>query len=142
MPIASSSSCVRAASAKADAWARATSTMRVRCGSCSAATASAYTARCFSRPAIGPRHEASPWPTLRKSVQAPGSCSIRSVWPVGAVSKMMWSYLVRNSGWVSRSVNSLKEAISVVQEPESCSVIEAISAAGSSARTGPTIRSR
>jgi len=39
-------------------------------------------------------------------------------------------------------VNSLNDAISVVHDPDSCSVIDAISEAGSTARTGPMIRSR
>ena len=60
-------------------------------GSASASTAALYCARCFSSPASGPRQEASPLPSSRKPLQAPGSCSMRMVWPVGAVSKMMWS---------------------------------------------------
>ena len=43
---------------------------------------------------------------------------------------------------VSRAVNSLNEATSVVQEPDNCSVMAAISATGSRLRTGPTMRSR
>jgi hypothetical protein len=64
------------------------------------------------------------------------------VCPVGAVSKMTWSYPAMSDGSASRPVNSLKDAISVVHEPESCSVIEAISFSGRSPRTGPMMRSR
>jgi hypothetical protein len=71
--------------------ARATSTSRVRSGSARASTAALYWLRCFSSPASGPRHEASPLPSSRKPLQAPGNCSRRMVWPVGAVSNMMWS---------------------------------------------------
>ena len=88
MPVPASSSCVRAASRSVEAWARATSTSRVRSGSASAATAAWYWVRCFSSPASGPRQEASPLPSSRKPLQAPGNCSMRIVWPVGAVSKI------------------------------------------------------
>ena len=81
-------------------------------------------------------------PSVRKSVQDPGSCSRRMVCPVGAVSKRMWSYTAVHAASVNRSVNSLKEAISVVQAPDNCSSIEATSAGGSRPRTGPTMRSR
>ena len=64
------------------------------------------------------------------------------VCPVGAVSKTTWSYAAVRASSASRSVNSLNEATSVVHEPDSCSVMAAISAAGSRSRTGPTIRSR
>lgn len=42
---------------------------------------------------------------------------------VGAVSKIMWSYSFALSASVIKSENSLKAAISTVQEPESCSSI-------------------
>jgi hypothetical protein len=64
------------------------------------------------------------------------------VCPVGAVSNTTCSYAAIAASSASRAVNSLKEATSVVHEPDRCSVIEAISAAGSRSRTGPTIRSR
>ena len=102
----------------------------------------AYTAFCFSRPESGPRQDASPLPAARRSVHDPGSCSSRMVCPVGAVSKTMWSYWPIRFSSASRAVNSLNEAISVVHEPDSCSVIEASSLSGSSPRTGAMIRSR
>ncbi len=64
------------------------------------------------------------------------------VWPVGAVSKRTWSYRDVRSSFVSRPVNSLNEAISVVQDPESDSVTERNSSSGIIPRSGPTIRSR
>jgi hypothetical protein len=90
-PMAASSVWVRDASTSVEVCARATSTSRVRAGSARASTAALYCARCFSRPASGPRQEASPLPSSRNPVQAPGNCSMRMVWPVGAVSKMMWA---------------------------------------------------
>ncbi len=98
---------------------------------------------CLSSPASGPRHDASPLPAARNSVQFPGSCSSRMVCPVGAVSNSTWSNdAISPSVSVSSEVNSSNDATSVVHEPESCSVIEAISASGSNPRTGPTMRSR
>ena len=65
------------------------------------------------------------------------------VCPVGAVSKRTWSKsAVMSSRPESSPVNSLNDAISVVQDPESCSAIATISFSGSSPRTGPMIRSR
>ena len=81
-------------------------------------------------------------PCARNSLQAPGSCSRRMVWPVGAVSKRIWSYSERSAGSVSRAVNSSKAAISVVQAPESCSSMLRTTRSGNLPRTGPTIRSR
>ena len=142
MPICRSSPLVRSISASAEACGRPTRTILVWAGSFSALTARAYTAFCFSRPESGPRQDASPLPAARKSFQDPGSCSRRMVWPVGAVSKTMWSYWPIRFSSASRAVNSLNEAISVVHEPDSCSVIEASSLSGSSPRTGAMIRSR
>ncbi len=142
MPMAVSSSWVLATSASADGCARVTSTMRVRLPSPSASTAPAYCARCFSSPASGPRQEASPFPVVRNPLQAPGSCRRRIVWPVGAVSKTMWSYLPATPVSVSREVNSSNAAISVVHAPESCSSMPLTTASGRTPRTGPTIRSR
>ena len=79
MPVSVSSAAVRAASASAEAWARVTSTIRVSAGSARAATAAAYVVRCLSKPAKGPRQDASPFPVARNEVQAPGSCSSRTV---------------------------------------------------------------
>ena len=65
------------------------------------------------------------------------------VCPVGAVSNSTWSNcLIGPSESVSNSVNSLNEAISVVQDPESCSVIARSSCSGNRPRTGPMMRSR
>ena len=88
-PMAANSSCVRATSRNVACCARATNISRVRCESASASTAALYCARCFSNPASGPRQDASPLPSARKSLHAPGSCSNRMVWPVGAVSKII-----------------------------------------------------
>ena len=142
MPICASSPLVRSISASAEACGRPTRTILVRAGSFSAATARAYTAFCFSRPDSGPRQDASPLPAARKPVHDPGSCSRRMVCPVGAVSKTTWSYRPARLSSASRAVNSLNEAISVVHEPDSCSVIMASSLSGSSPRTGAMIRSR
>ena len=92
-------------------------------------TACGVLARRCSRPASGPRQDASPLPSFRKSVHEPGNCSSRIVCPVGAVSKTMWSYCGRRRRSAA-TVNSLNEATSVVHEPDNCSVIAAISAAG------------
>jgi len=64
------------------------------------------------------------------------------VWPVGAVSKTTWSYWSVRLSSARRSVNSSNEATSVVQEPDSCSVIDASSSSGRSPRTGAMMRSR
>ncbi len=64
------------------------------------------------------------------------------VCPVGAVSNTTWSNSAVELVSASRAVNSLNDATSVVHEPDSCSVIEAISLSGSSPRTGAMMRSR
>ena len=74
---------------------------------------------CIFRPECGPRHDAPRSLPSRKPVQALGRLSRRRVWPVGAVSKTMWSQASAPSA--SRDENSSKEAISVVQAPDSCS---------------------
>ena len=74
--------------------------------------------------------------------QAAGSSSSRSVWPVGAVSKMTWSYSRVTSALPSSLVNSSNAAISSVQAPESCYSMLATALAGSTPRYGPTTRSR
>ena len=110
-------------SARAEVCARVTRTSRVRAGSCSAATAAAYT--CALLVQAGQRAQARRVALAagRNFVHDPGSCSSRMVWPVGAVSNTMWSYWPTGAGSASSVVNSSNEAISVVHEPESCSVI-------------------
>ena len=135
-PKSASSSWVRETSLKADRWARETSTMRVWFPSASASTAALYWLCCFSRPAKGPRQEAPPGFSSMKLLHAPGSWSIRMVWPVGAVSKTIWSYSSRNAMSVRSAVNSSNAAISVVHAPDSCSSIPATTSSGSSPRTG------
>ena len=75
-------------------------------------------------------------------VQAAGSWSKRSVCPVGAVSKIIWSNSLVAVGSPSSLVNSSKAAISTVHAPESCSSMLATAASGSTPRYGPTTRSR
>ena len=141
-PIPASSLCVRTASFNVAVCARATRTRRVFCGSASASTAALYWVRCFSSPANGPRHEASPLPSSRKPLQAPGNCNMRMVWPVGAVSNTMWSNSCVSELSINSAVNSSNAAISVVHAPESCSSMPLTIASGRMPRTGPTMRSR
>jgi len=84
-----------------------------------------------SKPESCPRQDAPCVLSPMKLLHADGSCSIRSVWPVGAVSKMMWSYSRCTSSSVMKPENSLNAAISMVQEPESCSSMLAMTDAGS-----------
>ncbi len=81
-------------------------------------------------------------PASRKPLQAPGSLRRRMVCPVGAVSKMMWSYFPMSVSSVSNAVNSSKAAISVVQAPESCSSIPARAFSGRLPRIGSRMRAR
>ena len=89
-----------------------------------------------SKPDNCPKHDAPCVLSLINVLQADGSCSIRNVCPVGAVSKMIWSYSFALSASVIKSENWLKAAISTVQEPESCSSIFWITLSGSFPRKG------
>ncbi len=77
-----------------------------------------------------------------KLLQAPGSWRRRIVWPVGAVSKMMCSKRVSREASVSKPVNSSNAAISVVQAPESCSLILLTTSSGRRPLIGSTILER
>ena len=79
---------------------------------------------------------------VRNDDHAEGRDSNLSVCPVGAVSKMTWSNSAVAFVSPSKRENSSKAAISKVQEPENCSSMLLIAAAGNSFRYGPTIRSR
>jgi len=57
------------------------------CHPANASTAICYCSAAFPDRPKGRRHEASPLPSSRKPLHAPGSCSSRIVCPVGAVSK-------------------------------------------------------
>jgi hypothetical protein len=118
-PSAASSWALRPASARALRSARATSTTVVSAGSVSVASAALKRDSCIFRPECGPRQEAPRSLSCRKPLQAWGRLSRRRVWPVGAVSNTTWSKSCAPPA--SRPENSSKEAISVVQAPESCS---------------------
>ena len=57
----------------------------------------------------------------RYSLHAAGKCNSRSVWPVGAVSKMTWSYGSISCGSASKRANVSNAATSTVQAPASFS---------------------
>ncbi len=134
MPSSASSPRLRSASASAEGSGRLTSTIVVRAGSVSAANVASYSERCDSRPASGPRQEVPVVFVAMNSLHALGSRSSRSVWPVGAVSKITWSKPAVASGEPSSRANSSKAAISTVQAPESCSSMLATAVAGSRSR--------
>jgi hypothetical protein len=63
-----------------------------------------------------------------------GQLEQRSVWPVGAVSKMTWSNARRSRSSPSSLENSSNAAISTVHAPESCSSMLRSAAVGSTPR--------
>ena len=131
MPRSRSSREARSASSRGAFSGRATNIRVVWPPSDRVATALAYMAFLSPRPESWPRQDA-PWVlSSMKESQAEGSWSIRRVWPVGAVSKMIWSYWPLMASSVMKWANSLKDAISTVQEPESCSSMLAMMDSGS-----------
>ena len=141
-PSSASSPRVRSASRSAAVSGRLTSTTVVCAGSDKRCTVAAYNAFCFSSPASGPRQEAPPVESAMNSLHADGSVSRRSVWPVGAVSKITWSNSAVLSGYPSSLENSSNAAISTVHAPENCSSMLAMAAGGRIPRYGATMRSR
>ena len=93
-------------------------------------TASLYTSLRSSNPESCPKQDAPVVFSSIKVFHADGSCNIRSVCPVGAVSKIILSKPVRLSSSVMKFENSLNAAISTVHEPESCSSMLAITLSG------------
>ena len=72
---------VRAASPSAESRGVATRTSHVVATLESCSTAADIAVACFSRPASGPRQDASPAPSSRKPDHAPGNLRSRMVWP-------------------------------------------------------------
>ena len=70
----------------------------------------------------------------RNSLQAEGSVSSRSVWPVGAVSNTTWSKSPATPVPARSAAKASKAAISTVQPPENCSSMLRIAASGSRLR--------
>ena len=142
-PIAASSVCVRAASRRAECWARATSTKRVRRSSANASTAALVLRALLFQ--AGQRPEAGGVALAGLEKAAPRAGQLQQADGMagrGGVENDVVVIGGQRRDRSSSAVNSSKAAISVVQAPESCSSMPFTTASGSTPRTGPTMRSR
>ena len=149
IPRRASSAPARFVSAMDVASACSTNTNRVCQGSRSAASARSYLSLASAIAAAGPM-QVWPAPDSASAMlfdHASGSSSRRTVWPVGAVSKITRSNASPLTGTMAGAAGSRKSAkrsnaaTSAVQGPASCSSMTATICSGKIARIGARVRS-